>query len=83
MSIDSLQKVIAEIGLGDSVAVTQLGKKHAKKETERIEAPGQFLRHYSPNISSFLYQGELTREELVLENAIILDFGKMFADKQD
>lgn len=32
-------------------------KKHNefKPETENLEGPGQFLRHYSPNIESFLF----------------------------
>ena len=83
VSLESLTHVIAEVGLEAQVAITQLGKKHTKKESEKLEAPGQFLRHYSPDINSFLYQGELTREELVLSKAILIDFGSILADQRD
>ena len=36
-----------------------VSKKHNefKKETENLEGPGQFLRHYAPNIESYLFDG--------------------------
>ena len=36
-------------------------KKHNdfKQETENLEGPGQFLRHYAPNIESFLFDGKI------------------------
>ena len=40
VSINSLQHVIADVGLDTKVAITQLGQKHAKKETDKLEAPG-------------------------------------------
>jgi len=40
VSLDSLKHVIAEVGLETSVAITQLGSKHSKKESEKLEAPG-------------------------------------------
>ena len=82
VSLESLQHVIAELSLETQVAISQLGKKHAKKETEQLQAPGQFLRHYSPDINSFLYQGEITRDELVLDKAILIDFGSTFAEQR-
>jgi len=79
VSIENLKQVIVEEGLEAQVAITTLGQRQFKKETENLEAPGQFLRHYSPDIVSYLYKGEITREELALENAILLDFGAIFA----
>lgn len=41
-----------------------------------MEAPGQFLRHYSPNIVSYLYRDQT---ELDISKAILLDFGQIHA----
>ena len=40
--------------------ITVKAKQHNefKPETEKLEGPGQFLRHYSPNIESYLYSGK-------------------------
>ena len=66
VSIENLKSQIKDIGLESQVKITQLGSKHSKKETENLEAPGQFLRHYSPDIVSYLYQGSLSFKELDL-----------------
>jgi len=55
-------------------------KKHSefKQETEKLEGPGQFLRHYAPNIDSFLFRGAFAKPEettLKLNACIIIDFG--------
>ena len=39
----------------EHIEVKAVQVKHFKKETEKLEAPGQFLRHYSPNIDSYLF----------------------------
>ena len=44
-----------------------------------MEAPGQFLRHYSPDIDSFLYKGE----ELHTKDVVLLDFGGALKHKKD
>ena len=40
--------------------ITVKAKQHNefKPESEKLEGPGQFLRHYSPNIESYLFTGE-------------------------
>jgi len=47
-----------------------------------LEAPGQFLRHYSPNIDSFLFKGlehsELSPEDL--SKVVLMDFGALFQE---
>mmetsp|Transcript_20727 Transcript_20727/g.27975 ORF Transcript_20727/g.27975 Transcript_20727/m.27975 type:complete len:146 (+) Transcript_20727:520-957(+) len=58
VSLPNLQQVIAELGLSERASIEQLRRDHSKPETENLEAPGQFLRHYSPDISSYLYRGE-------------------------
>ena len=78
VSLPNLEHVIAKLGLSERVVVEQLKRDHAKPETENLEAPGQFLRHYSPDISSFLYQGELSADKDI-SRAIVLDFGKVNA----
>lgn len=40
--------------------ITIKAKQHKdfKPESEKLEGPGQFLRHYSPNIESYLFSGQ-------------------------
>jgi hypothetical protein len=38
--------------------VIKQNKTKSKEETENCEGPGQFLRHYSPKIISFLFDGK-------------------------
>jgi len=47
--------------LSHSFTVTQLGN-HSKSENTKCEAPGQFLRHYSPDIVSYLFNGAYENE---------------------
>ena len=62
----------------------QVAKKHYKSEQENLEAPGQFLRHYSPDIVSYLFTGEeaITRPEITLSTSVIIDFAATFAAHQ-
>jgi L-threonylcarbamoyladenylate synthase len=41
------------------IEVTKKAHFHFKEEDENLEGPGQFLRHYSPNIESFLFNGTI------------------------
>lgn len=62
-------------GLGlEIVSLTQ--QQATKPEDNNCEAPGQFLRHYSPDIDSFLFKGETS---LPMANAVLMDFGSRFA----
>ena len=60
---------------------TLTSKKHSdfKPESESLEGPGQFLRHYAPNIDSFLWRGS----DQDLYQAILLDFGGILKSKRD
>ena len=76
VSIQNLRQVIAELGLAERTEVEQLKRDHSKPETENLQAPGQFLRHYSPDIVSYLFQDETQRD---ISKAILLDFGGVHA----
>lgn len=58
VSIENLRETVRELDLAERVELSQIAKKHFKAEDEHLEAPGQFLRHYSPDIVSYLYTGE-------------------------
>ena len=77
--MQNLQQRLAECDLSDRTTIDQLQRQHAKPETENLEAPGQFLRHYSPDIISYLYQGET---QLDISKAIVLDFGQIHSSLQ-
>ena len=50
--------------------------KHHKAEDEHLEAPGQFLRHYSPDIDSYLFNGGPVED---LSQVVMLDFGGLLS----
>lgn len=54
-----------------------MAHKHHKAEDEQLEGPGQFLRHYSPDIDSFLFSGTVP-DSLDLGTVVLLDFGSLF-----
>lgn len=83
VSIESLKKVVGDLGLSDACNISQLATKHSKEETENLEAPGQFLRHYSPDIVSYLFKGEITRSDLKMAESVFIDFGATFKDKRE
>ena len=81
VSLENFNQRLAECGLADRTTISQLQRKHAKPETENLEAPGQFLRHYSPDIVSYLYQGGACQSaEMDIGKAIVLDFGQIHAE---
>ena len=59
-----------------------MAQKHHKEESEHLEAPGQFLRHYSPDIDSYLFKGQVP-DTLDLSQVVMLDFGGLFASFKD
>jgi len=54
----ALHSYFAEIGMDKSIELSSVKNKHYIEETEQLEAPGQFLRHYSPDIDSYLFKGK-------------------------
>ncbi len=57
--------------------------QQSKPEHINCEAPGQFLRHYSPDIVSYLFGGTYMNEKLQLEDSVMLDFGGQFSSLKD
>jgi tRNA A37 threonylcarbamoyladenosine synthetase subunit TsaC/SUA5/YrdC len=57
VSESSLESALAEMSLPIPANLSAVAHKHHKAEEENLEAPGQFLRHYSPDIDSYLYTG--------------------------
>jgi L-threonylcarbamoyladenylate synthase len=84
VSLDNLKEALDVVGLADKCTLTQVAKKHYVPEDNQLEAPGQFLRHYSPDIVSFLYTGEgaITRDDISLTDSVLIDFGSCFADHE-
>ena len=59
ISEKSLNETILQAKNLEKYHINIIAKKHKefKKETEKLEGPGQFLRHYAPNIDTFLFSG--------------------------
>jgi hypothetical protein len=76
VSLENLNGVCKTLDL--EINIKELKRDAHKAETENCQAPGQFLRHYSPNIDSFLYKGE----NVVDKNVVLLDFAGINVDKK-
>ncbi len=64
------------------IELSTVQHKHFKEENENLEAPGQFLRHYSPDIDSFLFVDDSSKS-VDRSQAVLLDFGGLFAHLKD
>ena len=64
VSEKALHEAILSSDFSDELKISIKSKQHTdfKIESERLEGPGQFLRHYAPNIDSFLFDGTLKSE---------------------
>ncbi|CAI2370537.1 unnamed protein product [Moneuplotes crassus] len=57
-------------------------KKHFTEESHKMEAPGQFLRHYAPDLPSYMLAGqrldgsEESQLPLEISKCVFLDFNK-------
>ena len=75
-------KFISECELSNSkivLTVECVEKKHFTEESHKMEAPGQFLRHYAPNLPSYMLNKQrLNKEEgsipLSISKCVFLDF---------
>lgn len=59
------------------LSIESINKKHFTEESHKMEAPGQFLRHYAPNLPSYMISFEKTEDEgkeVNLTNCVVLDF---------
>lgn len=82
VSEKALRKAVSECTLQNSnikLSVDCVKKKHHTEESHQMEAPGQFLRHYAPNLPSYMLSDEIIGEEdsklLNLSKCVFLDFG--------
>ena len=82
VSEQSLQQSLKELGMESKCVLSAVAHKHHKEETENLEAPGQFLRHYSPDIDSYLYNGHIP-DSLRYEDTVMLDFGGIFVEHRE
>ncbi len=82
VSEQSLQGALKELGLESQATLSAVAHKHHKEEHENLEAPGQFLRHYSPDIDSYLFTGRVP-DSLKLSETVMLDFAGLFKDFRD
>jgi L-threonylcarbamoyladenylate synthase len=82
-----LEQCLAQAGLSDQYRV-ELQTKRATPDHVANVAPGQTIRHYSPNIPSFLVTTKcataaLSDDELhLLKTVIVIDFGGILAKWQ-
>jgi len=81
ISTDDIETCLIQAGLHDSYRVEK-NTERAVKEHVATVAPGQTIRHYSPNIASFMVSPELygrtalsPQEQQALSTTIVLDFG--------
>ena len=62
------------------LSVECVKKKHYAEESHKMEAPGQFLRHYAPNLPSYMLTadeiGEDEGKPLDLSSCVVLDFNQ-------
>eukprot|EP00339_Tiarina_fusa_P018110 CAMPEP_0117015794 /NCGR_PEP_ID=MMETSP0472-20121206/12545_1 /TAXON_ID=693140 ORGANISM="Tiarina fusus, Strain LIS" /NCGR_SAMPLE_ID=MMETSP0472 /ASSEMBLY_ACC=CAM_ASM_000603 /LENGTH=383 /DNA_ID=CAMNT_0004719661 /DNA_START=291 /DNA_END=1442 /DNA_ORIENTATION=+ len=80
--IEDIAACLKEAGLGDSFVVETRTKK-TSDETVATVAPGQSIRHYSPDIPSFILSQSLCESSIglspeditALSKCIIVDFG--------
>jgi len=79
----SSQQIEAALAASEQFSQVLLVKKEVEKSTkieECAEAPGQLLKHYSPNCETYLLntqyrEGQLTSLEVDLSKTGLLDFG--------
>lgn len=88
VSEKALRKAVSECTLQNSnikLSVDCVKKKHHTEESHQMEAPGQFLRHYAPNLPSYMLSDDIIGEEdsksLNLSKCVILDFNAQLLSK--
>jgi len=70
----------------EQLQITVKAKKHNefKPESEKLEGPGQFLRHYSPNIESYLFTGKFESDNnFNLEDSVLIDYNGLLSKQKD
>jgi hypothetical protein len=57
------------------IYVKTIPRKKTVNEIENQISPGQFLRHYAPNIDTFLISPKTDIPASVLKESVVIDFG--------
>ena len=85
VSEKALHEAVANVPELQEFSITIVAKAHEeyKAETENLEGPGQFLRHYAPNIDSFLFDGQANNQKIDLSRSVLIDFGGILAGQKD
>lgn len=95
VSVTDLQAALQQVGLSDHVQVVAKSNQRVTEVTATV-APGQTIRHYSPNVPSYLLSAECVSSlaaisvvidkdsslSALLANTVILDYGKTCATWQ-
>ena len=81
ISESAFRKVVSEIKLSNQnikLFVESIQKKHFTEESHKMEAPGQFLRHYAPNLPSYMivpgFCDEISSKDINMSNCVLIDF---------
>ena len=83
ISESEFRKAVSEIDIPETIlTVDCVQRKHFTEESHKMEAPGQFLRHYAPNLPSYMLSSKEIGESdetspLHLEKCVLLDFNAM------
>ena len=82
VSVFDLQTAIKEAGLHESICVVAKSNQRVSEVTATV-APGQTIRHYSPNVPSFLLSPGCVSADYdsvslksALKGAVVLDYGR-------
>ena len=89
VSASDLQEALQRVGLDSSIAVMAKFNQRVTEATATV-APGQTIRHYSPNVPSFLLSPECVAglssagsTTTLLQGVVILDYGQQLASRKD
>ena len=81
VSESAFKKVVSEISHSKQnikLFVESIQKKHFTEESHKMEAPGQFLRHYAPNLPSYMLVSgqwdEVSARDISISNCVLIDF---------
>ena len=90
ISVDQIEKALQEHGYSNIPVLSKF--KQVAKDTETAVSPGQAIRHYSPNVPSFMVSqdclakqvSQLSEAELtILKQAVIIDYGQKMGGWKD
>jgi hypothetical protein len=84
VSVQDLQEALQNAGLGDAICVVAQSTARVAVTTATV-APGQSIRHYSPNVPSYLLSDACMATPppaRILAQAVVLDYGGQLVEWQ-